>query len=84
MLALIVLDHLADHLPAHAAVFRGRQVAVVALCHVDAKLAGHLELHVFQLRLALLAHCSHLPFSVCTYFAPGFVFYAGKCLLSKT
>ena len=57
MLALIVLDHLAHHLTAHAAVLHGGQVAVVAAGQVDAHLARDLELHVLQLGLRLLAHC---------------------------
>ena len=57
MLTLIVLNHLANHLTAHPAVFNAGKIAVIAAGHVHAHFARDLELHVFQLGLHLLAHC---------------------------
>ena len=57
MLALIVLDHLANHPTAHPAVLGAGKIAAVAAREIDSHFARHLELHVFQLGLHLLAHC---------------------------
>lgn len=57
MLALIVLDHLANHPTADASVLGAGKIAVVAAREIDSHFARHLELHVFQLGLHLFAHC---------------------------
>lgn len=57
MLTLIVLDHLANHLSADAAVLGAGEIAVIAAGHVHAHFARNLELHVLQFGLRLLAHC---------------------------